>query len=169
MEDQLAQLGGILVAGVHKVGEVSHWDPLLLPQSLWKVPETCRRDYLSPPRLNKLVRVTRRLNSIYHFMISCCYTEYEPNCRPLLRQRAISLSPLRAPRYERQGMRLFRFSANLFLGIFENNALSNATFYPYAWWRSLDDIFMILTEGLDHLKIFVDCLDDIHPTILKVY
>ena len=28
--DQLAQLGGILVAGVHKAGELSHWDPLVL-------------------------------------------------------------------------------------------------------------------------------------------
>ena len=38
-------------------------------------------------------------------------------------------------------------------------------FISNAWWRSLDDIFMIWTEGLDHLKIFVDYLDDIHPTI----
>ena len=46
--------------------------------------------------------------------------------------------------------------ANLFLGIFETNALSNAPFHPHTWWRYLDDVFMIWTEGLDHLKIFVD-------------
>ena len=55
--------------------------------------------------------------------------------------------------------------ANLFLGIFETNALSNAPFHPHTWWRYLDDIFMIWTEGLDHLKIFVDYLNNIHPTI----
>ena len=55
--------------------------------------------------------------------------------------------------------------ANLFLGIFETNALSNAPFHPHIWWRYLDDIFMIWTEGLDHLKIFVDYLKNIHPTI----
>ena len=55
--------------------------------------------------------------------------------------------------------------ANLFLGIFEINALSNAPFHVHTWWRFLDDIFMIWTEGLDHLKIFIDYLNNIHPTI----
>ena len=55
--------------------------------------------------------------------------------------------------------------ANLFLGIFETNALSNAPFHPHTWWRYLDDVFMIWTEGLDHLKIFVDYLNNIHPSI----
>ena len=53
--------------------------------------------------------------------------------------------------------------ANLFLGIFETNAL--APFHPHTWWRYLDDIFMIWTEGLDHLKIFVDYLNNIHPIV----
>ena len=51
--------------------------------------------------------------------------------------------------------------ANLFLGIFE----INAPFHVHTWWRFLDDIFMIGTEGLDHLKIFIDYLNNIHPTI----
>ena len=55
--------------------------------------------------------------------------------------------------------------ANLFLGIFETNTLSNAPFHPHTWWRYLDDVFMIWTEGLDHLKIFVDYLNNIHATI----
>ena len=49
--------------------------------------------------------------------------------------------------------------ANLFLGIFGTSALSNAPFHPHTWWRYLDDVFMIWTEGLDHLKIFVDYLN----------
>ena len=55
--------------------------------------------------------------------------------------------------------------ANLFLGIFETNALSNAPFHPHTCWRYLDDVFMIWTEGLDHLKIIVDYLNNIYPTI----
>ena len=38
---------------------------------------------------------------------------------------------------------------NLILSIFETNALSNAPFHAHTWWRYLDDIFMILTEGLE--------------------
>ena len=60
--------------------------------------------------------------------------------------------------------------ANLFLAIFETNALSNAPSHSHAWWRYLDDVFMspddvFRTEGLDHLKKFVDYLNNIHPTI----
>ena len=55
--------------------------------------------------------------------------------------------------------------ANLFLGMFETNALTNAPWQPHTWWRYIDDIFMIWTEGSDRLKIFVDYLNNIHPTI----
>ena len=55
--------------------------------------------------------------------------------------------------------------ANLFLGHFEANALKNAPFHPHMWFRYIDDIFMIWTEGLDNLKIFIDYLNNIHPTI----
>ena len=55
--------------------------------------------------------------------------------------------------------------ANLFLGYFEANALENAPFQPHIWLRYIDDIFMIWTEGLDNLKIFIDYLNNIHPTI----
>ena len=55
--------------------------------------------------------------------------------------------------------------ANLFLNMFETNALTNAPWQPHIWWRYIDDIFMIWTEGSDRLKIFVDYLNNIHPTI----
>ena len=55
--------------------------------------------------------------------------------------------------------------ANLFLGYFEANALENAPFKPHTWLRYIDDIFMIWTEGLDNLKIFIDYLNNIHSTI----
>ena len=55
--------------------------------------------------------------------------------------------------------------ANLFLGYFEANAFENAPFQPHTWLRYIDDIFMIWTEGLDNLKIFIDYLNNIHSTI----
>ena len=54
--------------------------------------------------------------------------------------------------------------ANLFLGYFEANALENAPFKPHTWLRYIDDIFIIGTEGLDNLKIFIDYLNNIHST-----
>ena len=42
--------------------------------------------------------------------------------------------------------------------------VKNAPFHPHTWFRYIDDIFMIWTEGLDNLKIFIDYLN-IHPTI----
>ena len=55
--------------------------------------------------------------------------------------------------------------ANLFLGYFEAKALENAPFQPHTWFRYIDDIFMIWTEGLDNPKVFIDYLNSIHPTI----
>ena len=55
--------------------------------------------------------------------------------------------------------------ADLFLGYLEANALENAPFKPHTWLRYIDDIFMIWTEGLDNLKIFIDYLNNIHSTI----
>ena len=36
---------------------------------------------------------------------------------------------------------------------------------PFVWWRYIDDIFMIWTEGEDNLKTFINYLNSIHPTI----
>ena len=63
------------------------------------------------------------------------------------------------------GTKMAPSCANLFLGLFEANALENAPFQPHTWLRYIDDIFMIWTEGLDKLKIFIDYLNSIHSTI----
>ena len=46
----------------------------------------------------------------------------------------------------------------------ETNALTNAPWQLHTWWRYINDIFMIWTEGSHRLKIFVDYLHNIHPT-----
>ena len=40
-----------------------------------------------------------------------------------------------------------------------------ANYLPHTWLRFLDDIFVIWTEGSDKLKVFVDYLNNLHPTI----
>ena len=63
------------------------------------------------------------------------------------------------------GTKMATSFANLFLGLFEKNALRNAPFQPHTWLRYIDDIFMIWTESPGNLKIFIDYLTNIHPTI----
>ena len=55
--------------------------------------------------------------------------------------------------------------ANLFLSHFETNALSNVLYKPHKWLRYIDVIFVFSTAGLDKLRIFIDYLNNIHPTI----
>ena len=55
--------------------------------------------------------------------------------------------------------------ANLFLGHFKTNALENAPFHPHPYFSYIDDILMICTEGLDNLKIFIDYLNNFHPSL----
>ena len=55
--------------------------------------------------------------------------------------------------------------ANLFLGLFEKNALRKVPFQPHIWLRYIDDVFMIWTESPENLKVFIDYLNNIHPTI----
>ena len=40
-------------------------------------------------------------------------------------------------------------------------------FQPHTWLRFIDYIFMIWTEGLDNLKLFIDFISNIHYTNIK--
>ena len=44
------------------------------------------------------------------------------------------------------GTKMVPSFANLFLGMFELNALTNARWQPHTWWKYIDDTFMIWTE-----------------------
>ena len=52
---------------------------------------------------------------------------------------------------------------------FENKALAKAPFKPYIWLRYIDDIFMIWTEGPENFKVFVEYLNNIHPSLTTEY
>ena len=62
------------------------------------------------------------------------------------------------------GTRMAPSYANLFMAKFEQ-AIQNAPFKPFVWWRYIDDIFMVWTEGQDNLETFINYLNSIHPTI----
>ena len=64
------------------------------------------------------------------------------------------------------GTRMAPSYANLFImGKLEQSAIENDPFKPYVWWRFIDDIFMVWTEGEEHLQTFLHHLNSIHPTI----
>ena len=63
------------------------------------------------------------------------------------------------------GTRMAPFYANLFMGNFEQLAIENAPVKPFVWWWYIDDIFVIWTEGEHNLKIFINYINSIHPTI----
>ena len=65
------------------------------------------------------------------------------------------------------GTRIATSYANLFMGNFEQLAVENAPLKPekFVWWRYIDDIFMIWTEGEDSLKTFINDINSIHLTI----
>ena len=59
--------------------------------------------------------------------------------------------------------------ANLFLGRFETNALNNAPYKPHTRLRYIDDIFVIWTDGLHKLKIFIDYLNTRHSSYHQIH
>ena len=47
----------------------------------------------------------------------------------------------------------------------EENFLETLIKKPCLWWRYIDDIFMIWQHGEDELKIFLENLNNFHPSI----
>ena len=50
------------------------------------------------------------------------------------------------------GTRMAPSYVNLFMGNFEQLAIENAPLKLFVWWRYIDGIFMIWTEGEGNLK-----------------
>ena len=45
------------------------------------------------------------------------------------------------------------------------DAIENAPLKPFVWWRFIDDVFMIWTEGEEHLKDFIRYINSVHASI----
>ena len=59
---------------------------------------------------------------------------------------------------------LLRYSMK-FMDRLERQLMSQAEIKPHTWWRFIDDIFIIWTEGEDSLKSFIEYLNNAHRTI----
>ena len=53
----------------------------------------------------------------------------------------------------------------LFMADLEKRLLSDIDLKPYIWWRYIDDIFLIWEHVEESLKLFLEKLNKIHPTI----
>ena len=47
----------------------------------------------------------------------------------------------------------------------EKRLLSDIDLKPYIWWRYIDDIFLIWEPGEESLKLFLEKINEIQPTI----
>ena len=63
------------------------------------------------------------------------------------------------------GTRMAPSYANLFMGKFEQHAIENAPLKPFVLWRFINNVFMIWTEGEQHLKYFIRYLNSNHANI----
>ena len=56
--------------------------------------------------------------------------------------------------------------ANIFMDRLERRLIKNAELKPRIWWRYIDDIFIVWTEGEEK---FIDYLNSAHETIKFTY
>ena len=60
--------------------------------------------------------------------------------------------------------------ANIFMDRLERRLIKNAEVKPRIWWRYIDDIFIVWTEGEEKLRLkFIDYLNSAHETIKFTY
>ena len=83
---------------------------------------------------------------------------FEFNGRHYLQKRGTAIGTRMAPSY-----------ANIFMDRLERRLIQNAEVKPLIWWRYIDDIFIVWTEGEDRLKEFIDYLNNAHDTIKFTY
>ena len=55
--------------------------------------------------------------------------------------------------------------AILFMSYLEEKILDKAPLKPLVWWRYIDDIFLLWEHGEESLKVFLEELNNAHPTI----
>ena len=54
---------------------------------------------------------------------------------------------------------------HMFMDRLERRLLLNAEVKPHIWWRYIDVIFIVWTEGEERLREFTDYLNNVHETI----
>ena len=83
---------------------------------------------------------------------------FEFNGKHYLQKRGTAIGTKMAPSY-----------ANVFMDRLERRLIENAEVKPHIWWRYIDDIFIVWTEGEEKLREFIDYLNNAHETIKFTY
>ena len=55
--------------------------------------------------------------------------------------------------------------AILFMAHLEEQILESSLYKPLVWWRYIDDIFLLWEHGEESLKLFLEHINNLHPTI----
>jgi len=55
--------------------------------------------------------------------------------------------------------------AILFMAYLEEKILKSCLHKPLVWWRYIDDVFLLWEHGEDSLKLFLEHINNLHPTI----
>ena len=83
---------------------------------------------------------------------------FEFNGRHYLQKRGSAIGTRMAPSY-----------TNIFMDLLERRLIRNAEVKLRIWWRYIDDIFIVWTEGEEKLKEFIDYINNAHDTIKFTY
>ena len=102
-------------------------------------------------RVNPTIQTTRLCDLIRMILTNNTFTFNGQHYRQI---KGTAMGTKMAPSYP-----------NLFMGKFEENALASATHSRLIWWRYIDDIFLLWTQGEDQLNSFITYLNNLHPTI----
>ena len=113
--------------------------------------DACRH-FLNTRDRNALSISTETLCDLISMILTI--NNFSFNSKHYLQTRGTAMGTSMAPSY-----------ANLFLPKFETDALTQASFQPFIWWRYMDDIFMIWTRSIQDLNTFTSFLNDIHSTM----
>ena len=79
---------------------------------------------------------------------------FEHNGDVYLQKQGTAVGTKMAPNY-----------AILFMGDLEEKILESSPLKPLVWWRYIDDIFFLWEHGEESLKLFLDHLNQAHPSI----
>ena len=83
---------------------------------------------------------------------------FEFNGKHYLQKRGTAIGTRMAPSY-----------ANIFMDRLERRLIEKVEVKPRIWWRYIDDIFIVWTEGEEKLRSFIDYLNSTHETIKFTY
>ena len=123
--------------------------PLCIPTSLMKREETCgelwNSQEISVPSTADLCHLVRLILTMNCFLF---------NENHYLQVHGTAMSTSMAPSY-----------VNLFMGKLEHEFLLTQDLKPRVWYRLIDYIFAIWTQGEKSLETFIENLNHHHPTI----